>query len=105
MSNSVTTFVGLNRLLIVKRNLTLTNSYREDTGMYQCTASNNAGNDTRIFIVTVQCKYCVAARLVCVYMCVYAYMCTRTCVHVCVCACVIDFFLFHSIKFLQKLIP
>ncbi|XP_065884496.1 uncharacterized protein [Dysidea avara] len=56
MSISTTTFVGSSRLPYVRRNLTFTNSYREDTGMYQCRANNSAGIDTRSFNITV--PYC-----------------------------------------------
>ena len=55
MSISTTTFVGSSRLPYVRRNLTFTNSYREDAGSYQCRANNSAGIDTRSFIITVQC--------------------------------------------------
>jgi len=39
----------------VSVNLTLTNVSREDTGLYQCTASNSVGNDIR----TVSGKYII----------------------------------------------
>ena len=55
MSISTTTFVGSSRLPYVRRNLTFTNSYREDTGLYQCRANNSAGIDTRSFNITVPC--------------------------------------------------
>ena len=38
-------------------NLTLTNANREDTGSYQCTASNGVGSDEQNISITVQCKY------------------------------------------------
>jgi len=40
----------------VKINLTLTNVYREDSGLYQCTAYNFIDNDLRTISITVQCK-------------------------------------------------
>ena len=30
---------------------------RGDTGIYTCLANNSVGNDTRIFNITVQCKF------------------------------------------------
>ena len=41
----------------VSVNLTLTNANREDTGLYQCTASNNYGSDEQNISITVHCKY------------------------------------------------
>ncbi|XP_065885775.1 leucine-rich repeats and immunoglobulin-like domains protein 1 [Dysidea avara] len=51
MSISTTTFVGSSRLPYVRRNVTFTNFYREDTGSYQCRANNSAGIDTRSLII------------------------------------------------------
>ena len=38
-------------------NLTLTNAYRGDTGLYQCTTNNVIGTDAQNISITVQCKY------------------------------------------------
>ena len=37
-------------------NLTITNTSREDTGVYMCFANNSVGDDERIVNITVQCK-------------------------------------------------
>ena len=56
MSDSVSVPVRSGNVTSVSVNLTWTNSYREDTGSYKCTASNSIGNDTGNFSITVQCK-------------------------------------------------
>jgi len=43
----------------VRANLTLINANREDTGSYQCTASNSVGSDEQNINITVQCKYSI----------------------------------------------
>ena len=54
-SDSVPT--GNGNVSRVSVNLTLTNANREETGLYQCTASNSNGNDIRTAMITVQCKF------------------------------------------------
>ena len=43
----------------VSVNLTITNAYREHTGVYACSANNSVGTDDRNASITVQCKYSV----------------------------------------------
>ena len=40
----------------VSVNLTITNTSREDTGVYTCFANNSISSDNRNIIITVQCK-------------------------------------------------
>jgi len=56
VSNSVSVPTGSGNVTSVSVNLTLTNAYREDTGLYECSASNSVGSDNRNTSVTVQCK-------------------------------------------------
>ena len=58
VDDSVTIPTGNGNVSSVGVNLTLTNANREDTGSYQCTASNSNGNDTQNVSIIVQCKYC-----------------------------------------------
>ena len=46
ISNSVSTLIGDGNITRVIVNLTITNAYREDTGVYTCSASNFVGNDS-----------------------------------------------------------
>ena len=57
VNDSVIVPTGYGNVSSVSVNLTLTNAYREDTGLYQCTANNSVGNDTGNISITVQCKY------------------------------------------------
>ena len=57
VNNSVIVPTGNGNVSSVSVDLTLTNAYREDTGLFQCTAYNSAGNDTGNVNITVQCKY------------------------------------------------
>jgi len=56
VSNSVSVPTGNGNVTSVSVNLTLTNVSREDTGLYECSASNSVGSDNRNTSVTVQCK-------------------------------------------------
>ena len=56
-SDSVPT--GNGNVTRVSVNLTITNAYREDTGVYTCSANNSIGSDNRSINVTIQCKFLV----------------------------------------------
>ena len=52
-SGSVPTGYGnVTRVIVL---LTITNAFREDTGMYMCSASNEIGGDDGILGITVEC--------------------------------------------------
>ena len=55
MSDSVSVLTGNGNVTRVSVNLTITNAYREDTGMYTCLANNSIGTDNTVFSITVQC--------------------------------------------------
>ena len=57
VSDSVSVPTGYGNVTRVSVNLTITNAYREDTGVYTCSANNSIGSDKRNVIITVQCKY------------------------------------------------
>ena len=57
VSDSVSVTTGNGNVTRVSVNLTITNTSREDTGMYSCSANNSAGSDDRNFSITVQCKF------------------------------------------------
>ena len=59
VNNSVSVPAGIGNVTSVSVNLTLTNANREDTGLYECSASNSVGSDNRNTSVTVQCKLMV----------------------------------------------
>ena len=56
VNDSVIIPTGNGNVSRVGVNLTLTNADREDTGLYQCTASNSVGSDTGNVSIIVQCK-------------------------------------------------
>jgi len=56
VSDSVSVPTGNGNVTSVSVNLTLTNANREDSGLYECSASNSVGSDNRNTSVTVQCK-------------------------------------------------
>ena len=60
VNNSVSVPTGNGNVTSVSVNLTLTNANREDTGLYECSASNSVGSDNRNTSVTVQCKLMVS---------------------------------------------
>ena len=57
VSDSVSVATGNGNVTSVTVNLTLTNANREDTGLYQCTASNGVDSGTRNVTVTIECKF------------------------------------------------
>ena len=57
VSDSVSVPTGYGNVTRVSVNLTITNAYREDTGVYTCSASNFIGSDNKNISVTVQCKF------------------------------------------------
>ena len=57
VSDGVSVPTGYGNVTRVSVNLTITNAYREDTGVYTCSANNSIGSDNRNVNVTVQCKY------------------------------------------------
>ena len=56
VSDSVSVPTGNGNVTRVSVNLTITNAYREDTGVYTCSANNIVGNDSKNVNITVQCK-------------------------------------------------
>ena len=59
VSDSVSVPTGNGNVTRVSVNLTITNAYRKDTGVYTCSANNSIGSDNRSINVTVQCKFLV----------------------------------------------
>ena len=57
VSDSVSVPTGYGNVTRVSVNLTITNAYREDTGVYTCSANNSIGSDNRNVSITVQCKF------------------------------------------------
>ena len=55
VSDSVSVSIGNRNVTRVSVNLTITNAYREDTGVYICSANNSIGSDNRNVSITVQC--------------------------------------------------
>ena len=55
VSDSVSVSAGNRNVTRVSVNLTITNVYREDTGVYTCSANNSIGSDNRNVNITVQC--------------------------------------------------
>ena len=56
VSERVSVPTGNGNVTRVSVNLTITNAYREDTGVYTCSANNSIGSDSRNFNITIQCK-------------------------------------------------
>ena len=56
VSDNISVPTGYGNVTRVSVNLTITNTSREDTGMYTCSANNSVGNDQRNITITVQCK-------------------------------------------------
>ena len=56
VSDSVSVPTGYGNETRVIVNLTITNAYRDDTGVYTCSANNSISNDSRSIDITVQCK-------------------------------------------------
>ena len=59
VSDSTSVRIGNGNVTSVSVNLTLQNANTEDTGLYQCSATNNVGTDVKNSNVTVQCKLVV----------------------------------------------
>ena len=57
VSDSVSVPTGNGNVTRVSVNLTIANAYREDTGVYTCSANNIIGSHNRNVSITVQCKY------------------------------------------------
>ena len=57
VSDSVSVPTGNGNVTRVIVKLTITNAFREDTGVYTCSANNNIGSDNRNVSITVQCKF------------------------------------------------
>ena len=56
MSDSVSVPTEYGNVTRVSVNLTITNTSREDTGVYMCSANNNVGSDTKVINIAIQCK-------------------------------------------------
>ena len=59
MGDSVSVPTGNGNVTRVSVNLTITNAYREDTGVYTCSANNIIGSDDRNVNIIIQCKLIV----------------------------------------------
>ena len=59
MSDSDSVPTGNGNVTRVSVNLTITNTSREDTGVYTCSANNSIGIDNKSINVTIQCKFLV----------------------------------------------
>ena len=57
VSDSVSVPTGYGNVTRVSVNLTITNAYREDTGVYTCSANNSIGSDNSYVSITIQCKF------------------------------------------------
>ena len=57
VSDSVSVPTGYGNVTRVSVNLTISNTSREDTGVYTCSANNGIGRDSNIVTITVQCKF------------------------------------------------
>ena len=57
VSDIISVPTGNGNVTRVSVNLTITNAYREDTGVYICSANNSIGSDNRSINFTVQCKF------------------------------------------------
>ena len=57
VSDSVSVPTGYGNVTKVSVNLTITNVYKEDAGVYTCSANNSIGSDNRNVSITVQCKF------------------------------------------------
>ena len=56
VSDKVSVPTGYGNVTRVSVNLTITNSSREDTGVYMCSANNSVGSDYKSINITVQCE-------------------------------------------------
>ena len=55
VSDSVSVPTGYGNVTRVSVNLTITNAYREDTGVYTCSANNRISSNNKNASITVQC--------------------------------------------------
>ena len=55
VSDTVNLTTGNENVTRVSVNLTITNAYRDDTGVYRCFANNNMGNDSTDIKIIIQC--------------------------------------------------
>ena len=56
LSDNVSVPTGNGNVTRVSINLTITNAYRDDTGVYTCSAINTIGRDNSNVNITIQCK-------------------------------------------------
>ena len=63
MSDSVSVPTGYGNVTRVSINLTITNTSRDDTGVYSCSANNSIGSDSSNVSITVQCKFTLFCHL------------------------------------------
>ena len=56
VSDSVSVPTGNGNVTRVSLNLTITNAYREDTGVYTCSANNSISSDKSSVSITIQSK-------------------------------------------------
>ena len=68
VSDKVRVPTGNGNVTSVSVNLTLTNSYREDTGSYKCTASNSVDTNDRDVGIIVQCEFSIYVCTLCYYV-------------------------------------
>ena len=57
VSDSVSVPTGYGNVTSVSVNLTITNAYREDAGVYTCSANNSIGSDGSDISIAIQCKF------------------------------------------------
>ena len=57
MSDRVSVPTKYGNVTRVSVNLTIANTYREDTGVYTCSANNSVGSDNSNASIIVQCKF------------------------------------------------
>ena len=63
MSDGVSVPTGYGNVTRVSVNLTITNAYREDTGVYTCSANNIIGSDNSNASIIIQCKFTLLSAL------------------------------------------
>ena len=65
LSDNVSVPTGYGNVTRVSVNLTITNTSREDSGVYMCSANNSVGEDIINISITVQCKFCDYLPILC----------------------------------------
>ena len=83
---SIATIMPTERLRSNNSNLTVTGAMTNDTGIYECIATNVVNNDTQDADVTVQSEFSFNVVLA-ICVCVHVSLCVCVCVCVCVCIC------------------